>query len=88
MSEVETQMEDATQAPQISLIDLANVVQIIDAVTARGAFKGEELEAIGSTRNRIAAFLQSVAPQQQEEGASDETDETEEVVVEEVTTEE
>ena len=87
MSEVETQMEDATQAPQISLIDLANVVQIIDAVTARGAFKGEELEAIGSTRNRIASFLQSVAPQQ-EEGSSDETDETEEVVVEEVTTEE
>jgi|DEB0MinimDraft_4_1074332.scaffolds.fasta_scaffold00842_3 hypothetical protein len=88
MSEVETQTDGAPQRPQISLIDLANVIQILDAVTSRGAFRGEELEAVGSTRNRIAEFVKAATPEQPEEGGPADADETEEVVVEEVTTEE
>ena len=46
------------QAPtQVTLQDLAMVVNIIDLVTKRGAFEGNELLPIGSLREKIAQFL-------------------------------
>jgi hypothetical protein len=95
MSEVETQ-DQQPATPGLQMADLANIVAIIDAVTARGAFKGEELEAVGSVRNRIASFVQAAAPQDAPveeapveeasvEEASVEEASDEEVEVEEVT---
>jgi hypothetical protein len=95
MSEVEN-VDVVDQAPEgetvkvsISLQDFTAMINIIDIVSQRGAFKGEELESVGRVRNRLVNFVQAASPQQQpaaeEEGASDAT---EEVVVEEVTTEE
>ena len=55
-----------TQAPQISLNDLAAAVQIIDVCSKRGAFEGTELESVGAVRGRIAAFVQANTPAQEE----------------------
>jgi len=54
-------------APQLSLQDIATVVQVIDICSKRGAFEGSELEAVGAVRTRIVAFLQAAAPAQGEE---------------------
>lgn len=50
------------QAPQLGLQDIATMVQIIDIVSRRGGFEGQELEAVGSLRNRVVAFLNAAAP--------------------------
>jgi hypothetical protein len=43
---------------QLTLNDIASVINIIDAVSTRGAFRGEELAEIGTLRNKFATFLQ------------------------------
>ena len=50
------------EAPQLSLQDIATIVQIIDIVSRRGGFEGQELEAVGGLRNRVVAFLNAAAP--------------------------
>jgi len=47
----------------ISLADMATVVQMIDIASRRGAFEGRELQGVGMLRNKIEAFLQQNAPQ-------------------------
>ena len=44
---------------QIGVADLEAVVQIIDACSQRGAFKGDELASVGNVRNRIDAFVKA-----------------------------
>jgi len=74
------------EAPQLSLQDIATLVQIIDICSRRGGFEGQELEAVGGVRNRIVAFLNAAAPKDGEvpEGQVP----VEEPSVEEVTAEE
>ena len=50
------------EAPQLSLQDIATMVQIIDIVSRRGGFEGQELEAVGSLRTRVVTFLNAAAP--------------------------
>lgn len=54
--------EQPEQAPQLSLQDIATMVQIIDIVSRRGGFEGQELEAVGSLRTRVVTFLNAAAP--------------------------
>ena len=62
------------EAPQLGLQDIATMVQIIDIVSRRGGFEGQELEAVGSLRNRVVAFLNAAAPKgEAPEGAVPET---------------
>ena len=49
---------------QIGVGDLEAVIQIIDACSQRGAFKGDELASVGSVRNRIDAFVKANKPAQ------------------------
>ena len=51
----------------VTLNDLANLVQIIDVASTRGAWRGEELSGVGSIRDKIVNLLNSVQ-QQAEEG--------------------
>ena len=62
---------ESGQQPQLSLQDLATMVQVIDICSRRGGFEGQELEAVGGLRNRVVAFVNSVAPKDGEapEGA-------------------
>ena len=53
------------QAPTLSLNDIANVVQVIDMVSTRGAIRGEELAPVGILRERLVAFLKASQPAQE-----------------------
>lgn len=79
-----TEATEEAAPVQLSLADLAAVVQIIDATTKRGAFEGAELEAVGGVRNRFAAFVQAQQEANAEAEGATATDEAgEEVEVEE-----
>ncbi len=54
--EVKTENAE-TEAVQLSLQDIATMVQIIDICSKRGGFEGPELEAVGGLRNRVVTFL-------------------------------
>jgi len=49
----------------INLQDIDAVVRIIDTVSARGAFRGPELTAVGQVREKFAGVLQAEAQKQQ-----------------------
>ena len=46
------------QAPGLAITDIAAVVRIIDACSERGAFRGDELQAVGTIRGRFAEFVE------------------------------
>lgn len=48
---------------QLSLQDIATVIQMVDVASRRGAFEGRELAGIGMLRNKFEVFLQQNAPQ-------------------------
>jgi hypothetical protein len=52
------------QAPNITLNDFVVVVNIIDACSQRGAFKGDELTAVGQLRDKYTAFIKANTPQE------------------------
>tara|TARA_R100001510_G_C7542792_1_gene129657 strand:- start:135 stop:392 length:258 start_codon:yes stop_codon:yes gene_type:complete len=58
--EVNAAAEEA--APQLTLGDIATVVQIIDLVSRRGGFEGQELETVGALRSRVVKFLDANKP--------------------------
>jgi hypothetical protein len=57
----------AEETVQLSLQDIATMVQVIDICSKRGGFEGPEMEAVGGLRNRIVAFVNANAAQQGEE---------------------
>jgi hypothetical protein len=59
---------------QLSLNDFALVINIIDACTERGAFKGNELATIGQLREKFVAFVKANTPA---EAAEEKTEEAE-----------
>lgn len=42
---------------QLTVNDIAAAMQIIDVVTSRGAFRGDELSQVGALRDKFAAFV-------------------------------
>lgn len=52
------------QRVELTLNDFANVVKIIDLVSRRGAFGGEELADVGILRNKLVMFVNQNQPQQ------------------------
>ena len=49
---------------QLTLTDLANIHQLIDAAASRGAFRAAEMQQVGEIYNKLTAFLGTVASQQ------------------------
>jgi hypothetical protein len=62
-------VEEAPAAPDLNISDLNAVKSIIDIATTRGAFKANELEAVGKTYNKLTMFLEHVSKQQSEQQA-------------------
>ncbi len=50
------------EQPRLNLNDLAILVQAVDIGSQAGAYKGNDLEAIGSARNRVAGFVNVNSP--------------------------
>lgn len=48
-------------AVDLNLNDLAALRSVLDVASQRGAFKANELEAVGKVYNKLNAFLESVA---------------------------
>ncbi len=66
--EVNTTETETTEMPaempeqvQLSLQDIATMVQIIDICSKRGGFEGPELESVGGLRNRVVTFLNAAS---------------------------
>ncbi len=57
MNESNVVENEQKSPPSLNMNDLSSVVRIIDVVSERGAFKGSELESVGSLRNKIEQFL-------------------------------
>jgi hypothetical protein len=59
-----TEQPAADAAPQagaeLNISDLNGLKSVIDVATQRGAFKANELEAVGKLYNRLSVFLESV----------------------------
>ena len=68
---------DAANAVGLNIGDLAGLRQIINVAAQRGAFRAEEMEVIGRVYNKLNAFLNSLAPAQEEAPAEETTEETE-----------
>jgi hypothetical protein len=45
--------------------DLSTVLQLIDVVSTRGGFQGNELAGVGMLRNKLEAYLRQNMPQQE-----------------------
>lgn len=50
----------------INLGDLSTLLQIIDVVSQRGGFQGQELAGVGMLRNKLETFLRQKGPKQPE----------------------
>ena len=64
-TETQTPEGAPDQGPGLSLNDISAAVQIIDASSARGAIRGEEMVAVGTVRERFMAFLNHTKDQGQ-----------------------
>jgi hypothetical protein len=51
-----------TSTPSIDINDIALMLQLIDVVTTRGAFRGEELLMTGTLRNKLAEIVKANQP--------------------------
>ena len=58
-------MTEQTQNNNITLQDLVTVVQIIDACSERGAFKGEELAAVAVVREKFNQIVKANMPKEE-----------------------
>lgn len=56
----------------VTLNDMIMMVNIIDACSERGAFKGNELASVGQLREKLAAFVRANQPQQTEQAEKEE----------------
>jgi len=58
----ETQAPTQEQEPGLTVQDLQSLKAIIDVASSRGAFKPNEMIAVGQTYNKLEQFLATVTP--------------------------
>lgn len=63
--------EPAPQGPAMNLQDLVYLVNIVDVASRRGAFKAEELSAVGGVYDKVVAFLKSTGAIKEPEAAEE-----------------
>ncbi|AXH72742.1 MAG: hypothetical protein [Caudoviricetes sp.] len=51
----------------LSIADLADIVNIIDYAASKGAFVGPDIEFVGTRRNKLQAFIEQNAPKESDE---------------------
>lgn len=75
--EPEAKVEEAVEAqssqpasPELTVQDLGQLKQVIDVASQRGAFKPNEMVAVGTIYNKLEIFLNAVATQQGENNGS------------------
>jgi hypothetical protein len=68
---VEETVAAEAAAPGLSIGDMATLKSIVEVASTRGAFRAEEMEVVGRTYNKLAAFVQAAIPQQEETAEAD-----------------
>ena len=63
-------MSDADKIT-VQFSDIKAVVSIIDIVSERGAFKGQELSIVGTLRDKLAAYIIQEAPAESNDDQED-----------------
>jgi hypothetical protein len=65
--EVKEEAAKAPEAagPELTVNDLASIKQVIDVASQRGAFKPNEMVAVGTIYSKLETFLAAVAAQQE-----------------------
>jgi hypothetical protein len=66
MSEENKAQEAQAGSVELTLQDLGALRAVIDVASQRGAFKANEMAAVGTVYNKLAGFLDAVAKQAQE----------------------
>ena len=56
--------EEQTIPLQLTLNDFSMVINIIDVCAERGAFKGNELVAVGQLREKFVIFVKANTPEE------------------------
>jgi len=71
MSDVQNQQPaaDAAQNNDLTINDLNAMKVIIDIASSRGAFKPNEMVAVGQTYTKLTTFLDTVSAQQAQQPA-------------------
>lgn len=59
----------AAEQATIGIVDLQNALKIIDAAAERGAFRGNEMTAVGAVRDKIHTFLEALPKDEEAEAA-------------------
>jgi len=59
---------------QLTINDIAAALQVIDIVTSRGAFRGDELSQVGALRDKLAAFVKASQASQEAQSAEEAVD--------------
>lgn len=68
MSETENTTEQAQDSADLTINDLNALKTIIDIASSRGAFKPNEMVAVGQTYTKLTTFLEAVAKQAEAAG--------------------
>lgn len=66
---------------ELTVNDIVNALRIIDVVTTRGAFTGEELSQVGALRDRFAQFVTAYQESVKDSAETASAVDTEEVAV-------
>jgi hypothetical protein len=70
--EQESQPEAQTpQAPQLTVQDMITLKSAIELGSQRGAWRANELTAVGAVYERLSAFIQSIMPPAEEKPEGD-----------------
>ena len=64
---MEEQTQEATQQPELTLTDLANLRSIVEVASRRGAFAATEMTAVGTTYDKLNVFLNAAMPPKADE---------------------
>lgn len=59
-----SEQQTPEQSPELTVQDLTAMKSIIDVASSRGAFKPNEMAAVGTVYNKLETFLNAVAASQ------------------------
>jgi len=68
--------EQQPQAPQLTVQDMITLKSAIELGSQRGAWRANELTAVGTVYERLSAFITSIMPPQEEKPEGDAPKET------------
>ena len=66
MADETLKTEETQEGSGVTAGDIALMVQVIDAGSQRGAWRGEELATVGALRNKLAAIVKALNPPTEE----------------------